>query len=433
VSVATEAIDLGAAAPSEVTGLVDPADVTGWPPPAPDAAEGEDLETGPAAPEQAAPTGFPPVGRATAAPDDDAGEKPDPTPEGSTDRSAGESNGEAQGGTPHEVHVADSVESPDSWFAQGAGFSDDDFEAAFTAEEVLGPVPVPPPPRKIRPAPTMPEPVFGGPERPLSAPSLVDSATSVRVEWAPTRPITRPAAPESVVYPPLGPSGFPIVKPQPSAAQVPSARPAAKPPAKPIGPPPRDSQTGLAGDVPRASAPAFPPVPRAPGSRVRPPAVGSLSVPAGPPGPPALATGSGLASTPGPSPLPPTVASTPRPSRLVTPGGATSISGRGSTAGLAPVPVATDAPKVTRETPIDGTLLKRLRESRGWTVDDLMARTHISRRHIENIEGDQYDRLPPLVYLRGYLKTLAREYKVSDQIVTEGYLRTVARTKGGAE
>lgn len=56
-------------------------------------------------------------------------------------------------------------------------------------------------------------------------------------------------------------------------------------------------------------------------------------------------------------------------------------------------------PEITAETVVDGTLLKRVRESMGFSINDVHQRTKISKFWIEMIEADKYEELPSLVYV----------------------------------
>lgn len=77
----------------------------------------------------------------------------------------------------------------------------------------------------------------------------------------------------------------------------------------------------------------------------------------------------------------------------------------------------------------NGELLRRVRESRGWTVQQVADRTRISGRHIENIEADRYAALPAPVYLRGILVNLAKEYGLDGNRVAKSYMALAASKK----
>lgn len=70
----------------------------------------------------------------------------------------------------------------------------------------------------------------------------------------------------------------------------------------------------------------------------------------------------------------------------------------------------------------NGELLRRVREARGLTLQQLADRTRISVRHLENVEADRYTALPTTVYLRGILMNLARELGLDPLRVSKSYL-----------
>ncbi len=54
-----------------------------------------------------------------------------------------------------------------------------------------------------------------------------------------------------------------------------------------------------------------------------------------------------------------------------------------------------------------GEYLKREREMRGITLEEIAEITKISKSNLEAIEGDDYKRLPPPIYVQGFLKAYA--------------------------
>jgi curved DNA-binding protein CbpA len=108
-----------------------------------------------------------------------------------------------------------------------------------------------------------------------------------------------------------------------------------------------------------------------------------------------------------------------------------------ATAEAAMANVAARAREVPRpkavEIPLDaefsGELLRRVRESRGLTIQQIADRTRISARHLENIEADRYAALPTLVYLRGILMNLARELGLDQGRVSKSYLQLASGKK----
>lgn len=73
----------------------------------------------------------------------------------------------------------------------------------------------------------------------------------------------------------------------------------------------------------------------------------------------------------------------------------------------------------------NGDLLRQVRMARGLSLLQLSERTRIGVRHIENLEGDRYDQLPAMVYLRGMLMSLARELGLDGLRVSKSYLTFV--------
>jgi curved DNA-binding protein CbpA len=69
-----------------------------------------------------------------------------------------------------------------------------------------------------------------------------------------------------------------------------------------------------------------------------------------------------------------------------------------------------------------GEMLRRAREARGFTVQQMAERTRITRHHLENIEQDRFTALPAPVYLRGIIMSLARELRLDGQKVARSYL-----------
>ncbi len=73
-----------------------------------------------------------------------------------------------------------------------------------------------------------------------------------------------------------------------------------------------------------------------------------------------------------------------------------------------------------------GEVLRRLREARGISLDQLSVRIKVTRHHIENIEADRFTALPAPVYLRGILLSMARELRLDGQKVARSYLDRAA-------
>ncbi len=73
-----------------------------------------------------------------------------------------------------------------------------------------------------------------------------------------------------------------------------------------------------------------------------------------------------------------------------------------------------------------GEALRRAREARGLTVQQIAERTKVTRHHIENIEEERFGALPAPVYLRGILLSIARELRLDGQKVARAFLERTA-------
>lgn len=76
-----------------------------------------------------------------------------------------------------------------------------------------------------------------------------------------------------------------------------------------------------------------------------------------------------------------------------------------------------------------GLLLRKAREMRGLSVDDVVQSLKLSRRQIEAIEADRIDLLPGAVFQRGFVKSYARFLKLdSDEML--GLIEATAMVAG---
>jgi hypothetical protein len=81
--------------------------------------------------------------------------------------------------------------------------------------------------------------------------------------------------------------------------------------------------------------------------------------------------------------------------------------------------------EITADAIFTGELLRKVRESRGLSIQQLCDRTRVSKIHLENIEADRYKALPATVYLRGILMNVARELALDPLRVARTYLEQV--------
>jgi len=81
--------------------------------------------------------------------------------------------------------------------------------------------------------------------------------------------------------------------------------------------------------------------------------------------------------------------------------------------------------------PYDGPALRKIREDRGLTLEEVAASTKIGLTHLRLIESNTYDRLPAQVYLRGYLLAYARCLRLDPRAVAAGYLEQAQAVRSG--
>lgn len=78
---------------------------------------------------------------------------------------------------------------------------------------------------------------------------------------------------------------------------------------------------------------------------------------------------------------------------------------------------------------ISGEDLKRLRESIGITLEEVFEVARIAVAVLRAIEEDQFERLPPMTYLKGFLKSYADLLQIDSKKIVDGYTRNVALTQ----
>jgi len=80
---------------------------------------------------------------------------------------------------------------------------------------------------------------------------------------------------------------------------------------------------------------------------------------------------------------------------------------------------------------VSGSVIRRLRESRGLELADIAHQTKISERHLRSIEEERFDELPAPVYVRGYVMQFARALHIDTTRAAESFMRRY-RTANGA-
>jgi flagellar biosynthesis protein FlhG len=78
----------------------------------------------------------------------------------------------------------------------------------------------------------------------------------------------------------------------------------------------------------------------------------------------------------------------------------------------------------------DGPVLHRIRVSRGVEIEEIAQVTKINPVFIRDIEANRYEALPAIVYVRGFVREIARALHLDPVRVTETYMKRY-RDKGG--
>jgi flagellar biosynthesis protein FlhG len=83
------------------------------------------------------------------------------------------------------------------------------------------------------------------------------------------------------------------------------------------------------------------------------------------------------------------------------------------------------------DTEFTGALLRKVRQSQGVELKEISERTKIARSHLQAIEEEQFDALPAVVYVRGFVNELAKYLKLDPPQVQRTYLRRLRESQAG--
>jgi cytoskeletal protein RodZ len=76
-----------------------------------------------------------------------------------------------------------------------------------------------------------------------------------------------------------------------------------------------------------------------------------------------------------------------------------------------------------------GETLRQIRERMGIDLETIAQETRINMKILESIEDETMEKLPPLVYLKGFLRGYAQSLGLDPQKVVEGYLHFLTEGK----
>jgi DnaJ-class molecular chaperone len=72
---------------------------------------------------------------------------------------------------------------------------------------------------------------------------------------------------------------------------------------------------------------------------------------------------------------------------------------------------------------VTGRSIKMVRLARDMSLEEVYRKTNVPKQTLEAIEEDDYQRLPALVYLKGFLKVYADALKVDPAQMVDGYVK----------
>ncbi|MGA7144689.1 MAG: helix-turn-helix domain-containing protein [Desulfobacterales bacterium] len=75
---------------------------------------------------------------------------------------------------------------------------------------------------------------------------------------------------------------------------------------------------------------------------------------------------------------------------------------------------------------LSGNDLKKFREALGVEIPEIHSITKISISVLNAIEENRFDRLPPNIYLKNFLKSYAKILQLDPQKVVDGYFKTIS-------
>jgi flagellar biosynthesis protein FlhG len=83
------------------------------------------------------------------------------------------------------------------------------------------------------------------------------------------------------------------------------------------------------------------------------------------------------------------------------------------------------------DTEFTGPLLRKVRQSQGVELKEISLRTKIASSYLAAIEEEQFEALPAIVYVRGFINELAKFLKLDPPQVQRTYLRRLRESLAG--
>lgn len=86
--------------------------------------------------------------------------------------------------------------------------------------------------------------------------------------------------------------------------------------------------------------------------------------------------------------------------------------------------------EIEQATEFTGELLRRIREYKGVDIPRLSDMTKVSKTYLRHIEDEEVDKLPALVYVRGFVYQYAKCLKLNPDLVATSYIFKLKKLKG---
>ncbi len=85
--------------------------------------------------------------------------------------------------------------------------------------------------------------------------------------------------------------------------------------------------------------------------------------------------------------------------------------------------------KIETTSEFSGVILKEIREYKNLSIERLADLTKISKTYLKNIEDENFETLPATVYIRGFIFQYAKILKLSQELVTDTYIKRVKQAR----
>jgi len=81
---------------------------------------------------------------------------------------------------------------------------------------------------------------------------------------------------------------------------------------------------------------------------------------------------------------------------------------------------------------VSGADLKKLRESVGIDLEEIFEVTRINIPILKSIEENEFEKLPPIIYLKNFLKSYSDTLQLDSNTIIDGYIKNMTRHRESA-